>query len=86
MMQLRYIALGMREDAHGYTQHFRVRESIAKGLGEQQQMNIQLLNQQAAGLAPSTNQFAPATANALFTARLLGMFSVRCPTLHPREA
>lgn len=72
MMQLRSIPLGMRVDAWLYATFPSMRDSIARGLGEQQQMNVQLLNQQAGALAPPTNQFAPATAYALFTDRLLG--------------
>jgi hypothetical protein len=72
MMQLRSIPLGMRVDAWLYATFPNMRESIARGLGEQQQMNVQLLDQQAGGLSPPTNQFAPVTAYALFTDRLLG--------------
>lgn len=72
LMQLRSIPIGMRVDAWLYESFPSMREFIAKGLAEQQQMNAEMLDKQVGGLSPPTNQFAPAAAYALFTDRLLG--------------
>jgi hypothetical protein len=72
LMQLRSIPIGMRVDAWLYESFPAMREYIAKGLGEQQQMNADVLGKQVGGLSAPTNQIGPAAAYALFTDRLLG--------------
>lgn len=72
LMQLRSIPIGMRVDAWLFESFPNMREIIKNGLAEQQQMNAEMLGMQVGGLTPPTNQFAPATAYALFTDRLLG--------------
>ena len=72
LMQLRSIPIGMRVDAWLYESFPSMREIIANGLGEQQQMNAEILGKQVGGLSPPANQFAPAAAYALFADRLLG--------------
>jgi len=72
LMQLRSIPIGMRVDAWLFESFPAMRETIKNGLAEQQQMNAEMLGMQVGGLMPPTNQFAPATAYALFADRLLG--------------
>ncbi len=72
LMQLRSIPIGMRVDAWLFESFPNMRESIRNGLAEQQQMNAETLGMQVGGLLPPLNQFAPATAFALFTDRMLG--------------
>lgn len=72
LMQLRSIPIGMRVDAWLFESFPNMRETIKDGLAEQQQMNAALLGMQVGKLTPPSNQFAPATAYALFTDRLLG--------------
>lgn len=77
LLQLRSIPIGMRVDAWLFASFPALREAITNGLAEQQQMNANMLGMQVGGLMPPANQFAPATAYALFTDRLLGTnFSV----------
>lgn len=71
LMQLRSIPIGMRVDAWLFESFPNMRESIKNGLVEQQQMNAATLGMELDGLMPPSNQFAPATAYALFTDRLL---------------
>lgn len=71
MMQLRSIPIGMRVDAWLFESFPNMRESIRRGLAEQQQMNAEILGMHVGGLFPPSNQLAPATAYALFTDRLL---------------
>ena len=70
LMQLRSIPIGMRVDAWLYESFPSMREIIANGLGEQQQMNAEVLGKHIGGLMPPLNQFAPAAAYALFSDRL----------------
>lgn len=72
LMQLRSIPIGMRVDAWLFESFPNMRESIKDGLAEQQQMNAKMLGMHVGKLKPPSNQFAPATAYALFTDRLLG--------------
>lgn len=72
LMQLRSIPIGMRVDAWLFESFPNMRESIKNGLAEQQQMNAEMLGMKVGGLAPPSNQFAPASAYAQFTDRLLG--------------
>lgn len=72
LMQLRSIPIGMRVDAWLFESFPNMRETIKNGLAEQQQMNAKMLGMHVGKLKPPSNQFAPATAYALFTDRLLG--------------
>ena len=72
LMQLRSIPIGMRVDAWLFESFPNMREAIKIGLAEQQQMNAKALGMQVGGLMPPLSQFAPATAFALFTDRMLG--------------
>lgn len=72
LMQLRSIPIGMRVDAWLFESFPNMREAIKEGLAEQQQMNAEMLGMQFGKLKPPSNQFAIATAYALFTDRLLG--------------
>lgn len=72
LMQLRSIPIGMRVDAWLFESFPNMREFIKDGLAEQQQMNAEMLGMQFGTLKPPSNQFAIATAYALFTDRLLG--------------
>lgn len=72
LMQLRSIPIGMRVDAWLFESFPAMRDTIKNGIAEQQQMNVAMLGKQSGGLMRPTNQFAPATAYALFADRLLG--------------
>jgi hypothetical protein len=72
LMQLRSIPIGMRVDSWLFENFPNMRETIKNGLAEQQQMNAEMLGMQVGSLTPPSNQFAPATAYALFTDRLIG--------------